>query len=503
MCAKIDKKLNAKSNSKQAISRSAVIDIGSNSVRIVVYEGPARAPAVIFNEKVAAGLGRGLAVNGRIAPEDAERGLVALRRYALLAKHMEVKDVQCVATAAVRDAANGPDFIAAAAEAGLQIRLLSGEEEAEAAGHGVLAAIPDAHGIAVDLGGGSLELAEVSDGQVGRRASFPLGVLRLPALRKDGEQAFERAIRKMLRDAGWPGDGLTGLPLYLVGGSWRALSRLDLELTRDPLAVLDQHSLPRSALRRLIRASKRLTFEELRAIPGMASNRAAALPDAAALLAALVNILDVPEMTVSSSGLREGLLYQALDAETRAQDPLIVAAEFEGRRLARFAPHGRAIAAWIAPLFADEAPADSRVRLAASLLSDVAWSANPDFRADRGTEIGLHGNWRSIDIPGRILLARALYAGFGGSDAEFPAMGNLVAPERLARARQWGLAIRLAQRLTGGVEAPLRASGIALVEGKLKLCLDAGWHQLAGESVERRLRVLAQSLDAKPELVLL
>lgn len=480
-----------------------MIDIGSNSVRIVVYEGPARAPAVIFNEKVAAGLGRGLSVDGRIAAEDAERGLVALRRYALLAKHMEVKDLQCVATAAVRDAANGPAFIAAAAEAGLDIRLLSGEEEAEAAGYGVLSAIPDARGIAVDLGGGSLELAEVADGKVGRRASFPLGVLRLPALRKSGEAAFERAIRKMLREADWPGEGLSGLPLYLVGGSWRALSRLDLELTKDPLAVLDQHTFPRNAIRRLIRASRRLTFEQLRAIPGMASNRAAALPDAAALLAALVNILDVPEMTVSSSGLREGLLYQALDAETRAEDPLIVAAEFEGRRLARFAPHGRAIADWIAPLFAGETPQDSRVRLAASLLSDVAWSANPDFRAERGTEIGLHGNWRSIDIPGRILLARALYAGFGGADSEFPAMGSLVSPDRLARARQWGLAIRLAQRLTGGVEAPLKASGIALVDGALRLCLDAGWHHLAGESVERRLRILAQALDAKPELVLL
>lgn len=490
-------------SSKQTVHRSGVIDIGSNSVRIVVYEGPARAPAVIFNEKVAAGLGRGLSIDGRIAPEDAERGLVALRRYALLAKHMEVADLQCVATAAVRDAANGPAFIAAAAEAGLTIRLLSGEEEAEAAGYGVLSAIPDARGIAVDLGGGSLELAEVANGKVGRRASFPLGVLRLPALRKDGEAAFERAIRKMLRAADWPGEGLTGLPLYLVGGSWRALSRLDLELTKDPLAVLDQHTLPRSAIRRLIRASKRLTFEDLRAIPGMASNRAATLPDAAALLAALVNILDVPEMTVSSSGLREGLLYQALDEDTRAQDPLIVAAEFEGRRLARFAPHGRAIADWIAPLFAGEAPADSRVRLAASLLSDVAWSANPDFRAERGTEIGLHGNWRSIDIPGRILLARALYAGFGGADAEFPAMGDLVSEERLARARQWGVAIRLAQRLTGGVEAPLKASGVALVDGKLRLCLDAGWHHLAGESVERRLRILAQSFDAKPELVLL
>jgi len=490
-------------SSKQTVHRSAVIDIGSNSVRIVVYEGPARAPAVIFNEKVAAGLGRGLSIDGRIAPEDAERGLLALRRYALLAKYMEVADLQCVATAAVRDAGNGPAFIAAAAEAGLDIRLLSGEEEAEAAGYGVLSAIPDAHGIAVDLGGGSLELAEVANGKVGRRASFPLGVLRLPALRKDGEQAFERAIRKMLKSAGWPGEGLTGLPLYLVGGSWRALSRLDLELTKDPLAVLDQHTLPRTALRRLIRASKRLSFEDLRAIPGMASNRAATLPDAAALLAALVNILDVPEMTVSSSGLREGLLYQALDEDVRAQDPLIVAAEFEGRRLARFAPHGRAIADWIAPLFAGEAPADSRVRLAASLLSDVAWSANPDFRADRGTEIGLHGNWRSIDIPGRILLARALYAGFGGADSDFPVMGNLVSADRLERARQWGLAIRLAQRLTGGVEAPLKASGIALVDGKLRLCLDAGWHHLAGESVERRLRILAQALDAKPELVLL
>lgn len=484
------------------VHRSAVIDIGSNSVRLVVYEGPPRAPAVIFNEKVAAGLGRGLAIDGRIAPEDAERGLYALRRYALLAKHMEVQDLQCVATAAVRDAPNGPDFIAGAAEAGLKIRLLSGQEEAEAAGYGVVAAIPDAHGIAVDLGGGSLELAAVSNGQIGRRNSFPLGVLRLPALRKDGQQAFERAIRKMLRAKDWPGD-CAGLPLYLVGGSWRALARLDLELTNDPLAVLDQHSLPRTALRRLTRATQRLSFDELKAIPGMASNRAASLPDAAALLAALANIIDVPEMTVSSSGLREGLLYQALDADARAQDPLIVAAEFEGRRLARFAPHGPALAEWIAPLFAAEDPADSRIRLAASLLSDVAWSANPDFRAERGTEIGLHGNWRGIDIPGRILLARALHAGFGGADGDFPAMGTLVSAERLARARQWGLAIRLAQRLTGGVEAPLKASRIAQEDGKLVLRLEAGWHHLAGESVDRRLRSLAQALDAKPELVLL
>ena len=485
-----------------AIHRSAVIDIGSNSVRLVVYEGPPRAPAVIFNEKVPAGLGRGLAIDGRIAPEDAERGLAALRRYALLAHHMKVETLQCVATAAVRDATNGADFMAGAAEAGLSIRLLSGEEEALAAGSGVLSAIPDAHGVAVDLGGGSLELAEVGQGRVGRRASFPLGVLRLPALRKDGPQSFERTVRKMLRGAGWPGE-LEGLPLYLVGGSWRALSRLDLELTKAPLAVLDQHILPRTALRRLLRATRRLSLEELKAIPGMASNRAVTLPDAAALLAALVSIIDASEMTVSSSGLREGLLYQALDAETQAQDPLIVAAEFEGRRLARFAQHGRAIADWIAPLFAHEAEEDRRIRLAACLLSDVAWSANPDFRAERGTEIGLHGNWRGIDIPGRILLARALHAGFGGNDSDFPLMGALVSHERCARARQWGLAIRLAQRLTGGIEAPLKGSALDRAGDQLVLRLKPGWHHLAGEPVERRLRSLAQALGTKPTLMLI
>ena len=141
--------------------------------------------------------------------------------------------------------------------------------------------------------------------------------------------------------------------------------------------------------------------------------------------------------------------------------------------------------------------------MAASLLSDVAWSANPDFRAERGTEIGLHGNWRSIDIPGRILLARALYAGFGGTDAEFPAMGSLVTPERLARARQWGLAIRLAQRLTGGIQAPLGGSSIALSGGKLRLTLTREWHHLMGEAVERRLRALANALDAEPVVDLL
>jgi exopolyphosphatase/guanosine-5'-triphosphate,3'-diphosphate pyrophosphatase len=480
--------------------RAAVIDIGSNSVRLVVYEGPRRIPAVIFNEKVAAGLGRGLAVDGRIAPADAARGLAALRRFAALARAMAVDELQCVATAAVRDAANGQEFVAAAAAEGLSIRLLSGDEEARAAGLGVLSAIPEAEGIAVDLGGGSLELAEVGGGTVGRTTSFPLGVLRLPALRKDGPQIFDRTIRQMLKGAGWPGPA-RGAPLYLVGGSWRALARLDMELTRQPLPLLDHHDLPRAAVRRLVRAVARLSQDEMRAVPGMSSARAAAMPDAVALLAALTGAIDAPSMIISSSGLREGLLFGALPDDVRAQDPLLVAADYEGRRLARFAAHGRDVERWIAPLFPDDDADARRLRLAACLLSDVAWSANPDFRAERGAEIALHGNWRGIDVAGRVVLAQALHTGFGGGAGDFARFLPADAAARLERARQWGLAIRLAQRLSGGLEAPLTGTSLSVANGKLRLDLGQDWGMLAGEAVGRRMRNLAAALGLEAEVV--
>src|SRR3546814_1184618 len=113
---------------------------------------------------------------------------------------MGMQNLQCVATAAVRDATNGGDFIAAAAAAGLDIRLLSGLAEAEAAGCGVLSAIPDAHGIAVDPGGGSLELPEVADGDVGRRLSLALGVLLLPALRAEEHTSELQSLMRVTYD---------------------------------------------------------------------------------------------------------------------------------------------------------------------------------------------------------------------------------------------------------------------------------------------------------------
>lgn len=478
-----------------AKARTAIIDIGSNSVRLVVYDGPRRIPFILFNEKVMAGLGASLGRTGQIEPEAMERGLRAIGRFAHLCRDMDVRDVRCVATAAVRDAANGQEFIRRAKAMGLDVELLSGAQEAIAAGYGVLSGIPVADGIVGDLGGGSLELARVKDGAVHETVSLPLGVLRLPQIRAKGPGALERCVKKMLAKA----DPVieTGLPFYLVGGSWRALARFDMQLTNFPLPVVHQYAMTASRAEQLTRIVSHVGRARLKDIPAITGSRVPTLPDAAALLSVVVRQLKSSELIVSAYGLREGLLFEDLPPDIRAHDPLLVAAEAEGEAQGRFAGHGDMIDRWIAPLFLDDDGAWRRIRRAACLLADVGWRANPDFRAERGVEIALHSNWVGITAAERAMLAQALHSNFGGGAAVPAAIEGLASPAALKRAALWGLAIRLGQRLSGGAEGPLLASRLELVADTLELRLRGADADLFGEAVERRQRTLAQAMGVK------
>nr|WP_301287195.1 Ppx/GppA family phosphatase [Sphingobium sp. OAS761] len=482
-----------------ATKRSAIIDIGSNSVRLVVYDGPVRLPFILFNEKVMAGLGASLAKTGQIEEAAMERGLRALARFAHLCRDMKVTDVSCVATAAVRDAGNGPDFIARVQALGLTVRLLTGAQEAIGAGHGVLSGIPGADGIVGDLGGGSLELARVRAGKVEQTASLPLGVLRLPDIRAKGPGHLERQVRKMLDKAGWRPE--RGLPLYMVGGSWRTLARFDMQLTHFPLPVVHQYEMPAERAEQLTRIVSHVGRSRLKQIPAITGSRVPTLPDAAALLSVIVRQLGTSRLVASAYGLREGLLYEALPDAVRAQDPLLVAAEAEGEAQARFAGHGDRIERWIAPLFLEDGSAWRRIRRAACLLADVGWRANPDFRAERGVEIALHSNWVGISAAERAMLAQALYSHFGGGTGTPAGIEGLAAPEALHRAALWGLAIRLAQRLSGGMEGPLDESRLDHEDGRLVLTTGGGDDALLGEPVERRLRHLAQAMKIDHRMV--
>ncbi|MEO8724021.1 MAG: Ppx/GppA family phosphatase, partial [Sphingobium sp.] len=473
--------------------RRAIIDIGSNSIRLVVYDGPRRSPFILFNEKVMAGLGASLGETGRIDESAMEQGLVALRRYARLAQEMDVRQLRCVATAAVRDAANGMDFVARAhAQAGLSVAVLSGAQEGEAAGFGVLSAIPDADGIVGDLGGGSLELARVRSGTVERVVSLPLGVLRLEAIRATGKTALSQLLGKLLKQAGW-NDVEKGLPFYMVGGSWRTLARLDMQLRQTVLPVIHHHEMPAERASHLFRVTSHRTKSSLKGVPTISGARAANLVDAAALLAGLVKRLGSSRLVVSAHGLREGLLFQDLPDEERAIDPLLAAAEAEGEAQGRFPGHGALIDQWITSLFSTDIAAHHRIRRAACLLGDVGWRANPDFRAERGVEIALHGNWVGIDLVGRAMLAQTLYSNFGGGANLAPGLVELADMALLNRAMQWGLAIRLAQRLSGGVAAPLHAGALSVNNQQLQLSLSGNYACLYGEAVQRRLKHLGQA----------
>ncbi|MEP9360543.1 Ppx/GppA family phosphatase [Sphingomonas sp. KR3-1] len=479
--------------------RTAIIDIGSNSVRLVVYQGSARLPATLFNEKVMAGLGRGLAETGAIDAGSLAVARGALARFATLAREMQVSELRTVATAAVRDASNGRELIDAARNLGLEVETLSGEEEAMASGLGVLSGIPEADGIVGDLGGGSLELVRVVAGTVTDRVSFPLGVLRLGAVRAEGKGALERRVTRLLTDAGWKGRG-KGLPFYLVGGSWRSLARLDMHLRHYPLPVAHQYPMAVTRIAELASSIAVMPKSDLKAIPNISSARVGSLEDAAMLLGHVLRQLGSSGTIVSAYGLREGLLYQRLSAEERQQDPLIAATRDEGERLGRFAEHGDLLDQWIAPLFAGEPPELARLRQAACQLVDVGWHANPEFRAERGLDAALHGNWVAIDSSGRAALGQALYTALGGGlDTPAP-LQQLADDDTLWRAKLWGLAIRLGQRLSGGVAAPIRRSELHIDAETLALVLDPADEALYGEAVEKRHKALAAAFGRQPVL---
>ncbi|OYU14870.1 MAG: exopolyphosphatase [Alphaproteobacteria bacterium PA4] len=496
---------NAADTPSGADGLNAIIDIGSNSVRLVVYQGLTRIPATLFNEKVMAGLGRGLAANGKLGNGAMDTAVAALARFAALTRAMGVTHMRTVATAAVREAANADIFLARVqAECGLDIETISGEAEARGAALGVISGMPLADGVVGDLGGGSLELIRVAGGEAHERISLPIGSLRLDAVRKRDRRALAPFIKKALDQVEWAAAG-KGRPFYMVGGSWRALAQVHIHQSGHPLPIVHQYQMPREAPASLVRSLTQIDLATLREVPNISTSRLPSLPGAAMLLAATVKRLGSSSVIASGFGLREGLLFGQLTPEQQRLDPLIEAARAEGARQGRFPEHGDMLFDWMAGLFDDgrENAGDRRLRLAACLLSDIAWRAHPDFRAERGVDAALHGNWVAINAAERAMLAQALHFCFGGAnDAPVLALlAQLAPPAALAQARAWGQALRLGQRLTGGTAAALSASRLRRDGDTVVLELDASQQALTGETVARRLKLLGQALGLNSRLV--
>jgi exopolyphosphatase / guanosine-5'-triphosphate,3'-diphosphate pyrophosphatase len=479
---------------------SGVIDIGSNSVRFVVYQAKGRNPLSLFNEKVMCELGRSVADGGALSVEAIERTIGALRRFTALCKDMgmALSAVRTVATAAVRAASNSNDFLREVRQAtGLQVEVISGDEEARLSALGVISAIPDADGVMGDLGGGSVELVRISAGKVLDKISLPLGPFALTGL---SVEAQEKRINKMLAEIDWL-KSAQGKPFYMVGGAWRALSHLHMHINEFPLPMIHAYKILPADLDALFGTVLQLNKPAIKAIPNLSERRVPTLPNAIILLKSISARMKAPALIASAHGLREGLLFDSLPEKIRKDDPLIAACRDEAELEGRFPEHGDILMRWMDPLFAkDETPNDKRLRLAACLLSDVAWRGHPDFRAQRAIDASLFGNFVGIDSTGRIKIAVALNAAYGGETT--PAilqklMQYLLSKSDIRQAQSWGLALRLGQRLTAGTARALEQSTIALRNDDVVLTLANAHAALYGEVVDRRLKALADSLKLK------
>lgn len=487
-----------------------VVDIGSNSVRLVIYEGAIRSPAPLFNEKVLCGLGRSVASTGHLGEDAIARALEALRRFHAVARNIGVKYIKAIATAAVREAVDGPDFIKRAEKAlGAPIEVLSGDREARLAAKGILMGFVGADGTAGDLGGGSLELIDISAKGLAEATTLPLGGLRLIDTAKGRLDRATEIAEKSIAGVPWIARG-RGRPFYAVGGTWRALGKMYMEQVDYPLRVMHGFALPtKSALTFLDQVVK---AKKPAALPGMdevPKARRDVLPYGAMVLDRLLRQLEPSELVFSVFGIREGLVYSLLPQEERDRDPLIAFCEEYAALRSRSPEHARELCAWTDALFGagglDETPEERRLRHAACLLSDIGWRAHPDYRGEQSLNVVANAGLLGIDHAGRMFLALSVYfrhAGLGESKGEHLSerLASAVTKRALYRARLVGAAVRAAHMLSIGQSGVIDLTPIAIEGGSLVLTLPKAFADLDGERLRRRFESLANVLEMRLEI---
>ncbi|MBV7378669.1 Ppx/GppA family phosphatase [Maritimibacter dapengensis] len=477
------------------LARVGVVDIGSNSVRLVVFDGAARSPAYFYNEKIMCGLGAGISDTGRLNPEGRERALKAIRRFQLLAVGMDLPPLTAVATAAVRDAEDGPDFREEVLrETGLVVHVIDGEEEARLSAQGVLLGWPDANGLMCDIGGSSMELAVVRDGQVGKRVTSGLGPLKLAGI-KGGKKALKAHIQSVLdelaKEVGSDHDRI-----FLVGGSWRAIAKLDMYRRDYPLTVLHEYRMRPKELASTLKWIGKQDLEDVRQHTSTSATRMALVPTASEVLKRLMRTFKPKEVAVSSYGIREGMLYEQMPDALRQRDPLIEACRFQEQKDARMPGFGKSLYAFIRPIIANEPAHRRRIIKAACLLHDVTWRAHPDYRHEVCFDNATRANLGGLTHQERVFLGLSLLHRYKSSreDVRFEDTFAILSEKDIAKAEITGKAMRFGAMFA--VNEPHKKASLRWrpKRKELLLTIKPEAEGLFGEVAEARFTSLAAAL---------
>ena len=486
----------------KALSRVGTIDVESNSVRLVVFDGAARSPAYFYNEKIMAGLGADMRQTGRLSVEGRARALCALKRFALLCNGLDVNPVTAVATAAVRDAEDGKEFCEEVLrETGLNLWVASGKEEARLSAQGVFLGWPEAQGLMCDIGGSSMELAEIGDGVVGHRVSSQLGPLKLKGM-KGGYDARKKVIDDTMHGLRTEMSG-TYKTIYLVGGSWRALARLDMERRGYPLKVLHEYRMTPKSVLQTVKWIRGKSIDELRAITGNSEARMRLVPIAAQVLKSLIQRFKPKALATSGYGIREGLLYEQMPFELKRRDPLIEACRWDEAKNARVPGFGRQLHKFIEPIFGSKTPYErARLIRAACLLHDVSWRAHPDYRAEVCFDNATRANLGGLDHQGRVFLGVALLHRYKNSrdGTRFEELFELLPEKDLRAAEILGKAMRFGAMFSVQRHELMGKFSFHPKKKVLRLKLHPETRDLYGEVAAARLSALASAMDAEIDL---
>jgi exopolyphosphatase/guanosine-5'-triphosphate,3'-diphosphate pyrophosphatase len=475
----------------------AVLDIGSNSVRLVVYERHARALTPLYNEKSACALGRGVGRTGRLADANVAQALDAIKRFALVARMMRVGKVWVLATSAVRDAANRQEFVdAVEALMDSKVQVLSGEEEAHYAALGAVAGIPGFAGVVGDLGGGSLELSSITEGSDTDGESFEIGVIRLQDDSNGSPVRAAAIVRERLLNSSLGRLG-KGASFAAIGGTWRSLAKLHQIVRNYPLHMVQHYIVPADDMiafcQDIVGAGSLKSYDGAEHV---SSSRRELVPFGAAVMAEVLKSGQFADVVFSALGVREGYLYGLLDKREQAIDPLIQGAEELSVLRSRSPAHASDLVEFSGQ-FLDitgtaETAEQARLRTVACLLADIGWRAHPDYRGPQSVDAVAYSSLSGVDHPGRSFLAQTIAVRYDGLKSKAAApLAGLGSAEMTARARLIGALFRVAYPMTAAMPGILPRIRFELPEGALSLVLPTDLAFLDGEHLRGRLEQLA------------
>jgi exopolyphosphatase/guanosine-5'-triphosphate,3'-diphosphate pyrophosphatase len=474
-----------------------VIDIGSNSVRLVVYSGHTRTPIPLHNEKAICALGKGLEKTGCLNSDGVKMAFDTLARFVKIAEALNCDRLDVLATAAVRDAIDGKEFASAVEKrCGVKVQVLTGKQEAKRSALGVLCGIPDAEGVVADLGGGSLELVHIAKGEMSEHTTLPLGLLRLAEASEGDRNKAVGIINRALDKHKWVAGRAKDQSLYAVGGAWRALARVCIAQMNYPLHVLDNFTLDRQHALSLFDVISRQGQRSLEQIKGVSKSRLQNLPMAAAVLERLIEITKPKSIVFSIYGMREGQFFKVMPDSLRKQDPLVGIAEEMAKSAGRDPAVGHETFDWMAPIFPDETPKQRRLRLTACILRDAWWMEHPDYRGEQAFLRVLRLPFLGLGHEDRAGLALAMFYRYGGEEASpiIKQAHQLLEDARVARVRAIGLALRLAYALAPGATGILKKAKLSVQNKTLILTLNGGEPLFSSGAFVKRLERLANHL---------